>query len=271
MVDFDKSDTYPQEIKDWVRDNINYFIEVLSKFDYSEGWEVAYIVDDLCLENEDFVKEFVQENQDLDILVWHATRIENIDSFWEKGIRVVKGHNSDTENEYRLLLQRMGFDKNQENEVIEKASYYWKRDIVSRVGTIHFFYGKEFIRDPQLNQFAISLGGECIRWGIRDIDSQLYKQEPYKRLWIIGKPCIVQFKCKMRELSHISQYGMVKELIKYFIIYDICHLNYRMKVTGWKYGSVAPNHIQAIEEIHGFIECQEQFEDYQNFYDELKK
>lgn len=45
-----------------------------------------------------------------------------------------------------------------------------------------------------------------------------------------------------------------------------CHLNYEMRVTGWKYGCVAPDHIRTIEEIPGFIECQEQFEEYQNFY-----
>lgn len=270
MIDFDNPETYSQEIMDWVNSNEDYFVQELSKHGYSEGWEVSYIVDDLHLANNDFTRKFVRENQDLDILVWHATRIENIDFFRKKGIRVVKGLGSDTEKEYRALLQRLGFNKKQEDEVIRKASHYWVRDAASRIDTVHFFYGKDFINDPQLNEFAISLGGECLRWGINDLDTQLYRQEPYKRLWIVGKPCIIQFECKLKELSEISQYDVVTELIKYFVIYNICHLNYEMRVTGWKYGCVTPDHIRTIEEIPDFIECQEQFEEYQNFYDELK-
>lgn len=255
MIDFDNPETYPQEIRDWVKSNEDYFTQVLSRHDYSDGWEVSYIVDDLHLADNDFVRRFVCENQDLDILVWHATRIENIDFFKEKGIRVIKGLGSETEKEYRALLQRLGFNKNQEDEVIRKASYYWMRDAASRIDTVHFFYGKDFINDPQLNEFVISLGGECLRWGINDIDTQLYRQEPYKRLWIVGKPCIIQFECKLKELSEISQYDVVTEVIKYFVINDICHLIYEMRVTGWKYGCVTPDHIRAIEEISDSIEC----------------
>lgn len=51
---------------------------------------------------------------------------------------------------------------------------------------MHFQGDKKTIyKDVNASIFATNLGGEIVRWSIENIDNDLYKKEPYKRLWIL--------------------------------------------------------------------------------------
>lgn len=271
MVDFDNEGTFPKKIKEWVIDNESYFLSVIPDDKFSEGWQAAHKLDDMHLGDNSFVKKYIHENADEEYCLWHTTRVEDENMFWNNGIVAMDNDIFKSENRIVELLHKIDLQKEMMNAVLEKIRYYWKRDRDTRLNTVHFFFAKDFIKDPQLNEFAINLGGECIRWGLNSVDPKLYRTEPYKRLWILGKPSIIKFKCKLEDISERSQETMIIELVKYFVITELYKLSYEFACTGWKRGSVPPENILAIEEIEHFVEMQEQFDDYKHFYDELKK
>lgn len=270
IVDLDDVDSYPSDIEQWILEYREYFEKTLGERQYSEGWEIGKRLNDMSICDSNYVQEYIVDNPDMEFIVCHATRIENIYSFLQRGIRVINGCNSDTEDEIRALLKRVGFNYEQECQLIEKISRYWKRDKTTRVGMIHFFYPYRNIKDPMIRQFAINLGGECVRWGIEDVDSELFKQEPYKRLYIQGTPCVIKFKCRLKDMERSTQERIIRELIKYYIITDIFGLDYMVEDTGMKRNNVNPEDIVEIVEIGDFIEKQELFDDMKHFYDELK-
>lgn len=97
-----------------------------------------------------------------------------------------------------------------------------------------------------------------------------YKEEPYKRLWILGKPSIVKFKCKLSEIHDMCRNEMIAEIVKCFITTKMFSCPYEFEVTGMTTSSVAPENILSIEEIRGFVQMQEKYPDFEGFYDELK-
>lgn len=115
---------------------------------------------------------------------------------------------------------------------------------------------------------AINLGGEILRWSIEGINKDLYKQEPYKRLWILGKPCIVKFKCKLSEIYENFRVSLIAEIVEYFIVTKMYGFSYEFEFMGMTIGSVPPENIISIEEIENFIEIQGEYED-EGFYSEL--
>ena len=63
---------------------------------------------------------------------------------------------------------------------------------------------------------------------------------------------------------------LITEIAKYYIVTELYSFPYKFEFTGRKEGKVNPEDIIVIEEIQGFIEMQEKYDDYHNFYDELK-
>ena len=78
-----------------------------------------------------------------------------------------------------------------------------------QIGT--FFIDKSQVyKNDQLNYFAVNLGGEILRWSLKAMDRDLYKEEPYKRLWIMGTPCVITFKVKLDDIyehNYRSEYN----------------------------------------------------------------
>lgn len=83
-------------------------------------------------------------------------------------------------------------------------------------------------------------------------------------------PCSIKFKSKLKYLYRSAQEHIVREIAYYFIMDCIYNLSYVPEDTGHRIGNVPAEDILCIEEIQNFIEEQEVFEEYQNFYDELK-
>ena len=99
---------------------------------------------------------------------------------------------------------------------------------------------------------------------------ELYKEEPYKRLWIMGTPSVITFKVKLGDIHEIYLNSLIAEIVKYNITNDLFGFNYEFEFTGMTVGDVSPQNILSIEEIKDYIQMQEKYSDYKGFYDELK-
>lgn len=98
----------------------------------------------------------------------------------------------------------------------------WNRDKQSRTKSVHFFLDKNQVyKDDQLNHFAINLGGEILRWSLDAIDRELYKEEPYKCLWILGSPSVITFKVKLSDIHESCRNSLIAEIVKYNITKDL--------------------------------------------------
>lgn len=109
-----------------------------------------------------------------------------------------------------------------------------------------------------------------MRWSLETIDRDLYKKEPYKRLWIMGKPSVIKFEVKLSDIHELYRNNLIAEIIKYNITKDLFRFDYEFEFTGMTVGEVPPQNILSIEEIKDYIQMQEKYPDYEGFYDELK-
>lgn len=264
MIDFDNVASFPEEIRDWVMENRRYFLSQIdladARLEYLRG-----MLQDLKLREHPFIKQYLAEKQATEIAVWHATRIESKESFLQNGITLT-GKNTACESRLVELFHKIGMDEKQVQVLLNHIYTYWERDL-SRVETVCFFAAHQLVyEDDQVNAFALNLGGECVRWAIRDMGEELYRTEPYKRLWILGTPSVIQFKCRFSELPQYTQSYIVAEIAEYFIATDLLKRPYKVRFTGEKYGGVLPENILRVEEIENFVAMQEKYAEYQNFY-----
>lgn len=69
--------------------------------------------------------------------------------------------------------------------------------------------------NDQINVFALNLGGETLRWVLAKIDNELYRKEPYKRLWILDTPSIIKFKVKLCNIDLLDRQKLIICPIRY--------------------------------------------------------
>lgn len=266
MVNFNDSETYPNEIKNWVLNNFGTLKSIISKNDNAIPDLKRNIVKNGKLDAETFVSDFIQRNNDLEFCLWHATRIQNEDQILNNGIVALNRNTDQNKIKYIKLFESVGLTVSEMEPILKKMECYWNRDKESRLETVHFFFPESMIEDPQINIFAINIGGEIVRWAIEDIDPNLYRQEPYKRLWILGKPCIIQFKSDLEKMTCGTQESIILELIMHYVYKFLLNSSYGMECTGYQLGSVLPQNILDVKEIKNYIKIQEKFEEYKNFY-----
>lgn len=271
FIDFDNPNTFPAVLGEWENRFENMILSRVSLEGVSEWWQIEHQLQDLHIEEMEIVKKFVSENPDIEIAVCHCTRILNVDEYWNKGIITGGGKNSVGEKRIRKLLLNIKLTDEQIEEVFSHIYALWNRDKTSRTEAVHFFIDKSQVyKDDQLNHFAINLGGEILRWSLEVIDREIYKKEPYKRLWINGTPSVIKFKCKLCDIHEIYRNGLIAEIVKYNIVRNIYGYPYEFEFTGMTEGSVPAENIISIEEIQNYIQMQEKYPDYSGFYDELK-
>lgn len=270
MIDLDNPLTYPFDIKEWVINMKSYFLQKIPFNSYEHDYEIIHQLWDMHIEEQPFIQNYIQHNSNTEFTMWHNTRIEKKESYLENGILSFGGDIQQAQERIAKLLERIGINDPDKSILLDKIKYFWKRDGDTRTNAVHFFLSKSQIHDPQLMEFSSNLGGECVRWGMCSISSELYRQEPYKRLWICGTPCSIKFKSKLKDIDLFSQEHIVREIAYYFVMNCIYNLPYIPEDTGHRIGNVPAEDILCIEEIQNFIEEQEVFEEYQNFYDELK-
>lgn len=271
IIDFDNPDTFPASLGSWDESFANMIRKNVSLEGVTEGWQIEHQLQDLHIEEMPIVTEFVASNPDTEVIVCHVTRLRNENHILEEGLRTEGGRDSVAETRIRLLLEHIGLDKTKIDEVFTHIYHLWERDKEQRTKSVHFMFDKNHIyQDDMANHFAMNLGGEILRWSIEAVGSDLYKQEPYKRLWIEGTPSIVRFKCKLSDLHEVCRDDVIAEIVKYFIVTKMYGYSHEFDFTGMTNDSVPAENIVSIEEIKGFIEMQEKYPDFEGFYDELK-
>lgn len=271
MIDFDDPHTFPASLGSW-DDSFESMIRDRILLDgVTEGWQVEHQLQDLRIGEMPIVSDFVSENPDIEVAVCHVTRLLDKNIVLREGLVTGGGRGSVAETRLKALLEHIGLDKSKIDEVFTHIYYYWDRDKKQRTESVHFMFDKSQVyKDDMANNFAISLGGEILRWSLEAIDHDLYKMEPYKRLWIEGTPSIVKFKCRLSDVHEICRNAMIAEVVKYYIVTRMYGYSYEFAFTGMTNGSIPPENIISIEEIKGFIEMQEKYPDFEGFYDELK-
>ena len=271
MIDFDNLKTFPKKLKNWGTEFEKMVLRRVNTANIEEWWQIEHLLQDIRIGESQLVTDFVKENMDTEIAVCHCTRILDENEYWKHGLVTAGGENNAGEKRLQKLLVDIGLDDDKIEEVFSHAHYLWNRDKQSRTKSVHFFVDKSQVyKDDQLNHFAINLGGEILRWSLEAIDRELYKEEPYKRLWIMGTPSVITFKVKLDDIHEIYRNSLIAEIVKYNITKDLFGFNYEFEFTGMTVGDVPPQNILSIEEIKDYIQMQEKYSDYKGFYDELK-
>lgn len=271
IIDFDNPSTFPASLGNWDESFENMIRINISLEGVTKGWQIKHQLQDLRIDEMPIVTEFVSANPDVEVVVCHVTRLLDEKILLQEGLVTGGGRGSVAENRLKTLLEHIGLDKDKIDEVFTHIYYYWERDKEQRTESVHFMFDKSLVyKDDTANNFAINLGGEILRWSLEAIDRDLYKQEPYKRLWIEGTPSIVKFKCKLSDVHEICRNAVIAEIVKYFIVTRMYGYPYEFEFTGMTNSSIPAENIVSIEEIEGFIEMQEKYPDFGGFYDGLK-
>lgn len=271
MIDFDNPNTFPKELKNWGTEFEKMILRRVNTDSIEEWWQIEHQLQDIRIGESKLVTDFVKDNMDIEIAVCHCTRILDENEFWKHGLVTAGGKNNAGEKRLRKLLVDIGLDNGKIEEVFSHVYFLWNRDKQSRTKSVHFFVDKSQVyKDDQLNHFAINLGGEILRWSLEAVDRKLYRKEPYKRLWIMGRPSVITFKIKLGDIHEIYRNRLIAEIVKYNITKDIFGFGYEFEFTGMTVGDVPPQNILSIEEIKDYIQMQEKYPDYKGFYDELK-
>lgn len=272
IIDFDDPSTFPEELSLWDTQFENKIRDTVITDNVTEGWQIERQLQDLYIDEEPLVTDYLDTHLDTEVAVSHVTRILDIEKFKREGLITGGGYGSIADKRLRNLLSSIGLDKPEEDKVMAKVYEYWKRDGKQRTENVHFqFDRKNIYNDDRLNEYAINLGGEILRWAIYGCGENLFQTEPYKRLWIWGKPCIVKFKCSLADMCPSTRAPLLAEIVKYYIVTRVYGYSYEFAFAGKTIGSVPGDNIISIEEIEGFIEMQEKYDEFAGFYDEIKQ
>lgn len=264
LIDYDDTTTFPKCLNEF---DSAFERMILQSVDPKKGM-IEEQIRDICLSKMPIVQEFLKSNMETEIAVCHCARILDEKSYWENGISIEGGQGSAGDKRIRELLHFCGFQNEEIKNVLYHIYKLWDRDGAQRTESVHFFADKSQVyKDDQINCFALNLGGEVVRWAIESMGKDLYKQEPYKRLWILGTPSIVKLKCKLSNISELRRDVLIGEIVKYNIAANLFQIPYEISVTGMTTGSVPPEDIISIEEIAGFNQMQEKYAEYNGFYD----
>lgn len=264
IIDFDNPDSFPIELEKW----IEYFseIDINTINSIEDDSDIGIVLGDLRIYDMDFINEFILNNANRYVNLCHCTRIIDKNSIYKEGLRCDGGEGSYSWKRIVGLLEHFGFSDVQTNEVLNNMSIYWERHSTRKGKFTHFTIdSNSIIGDDRLNYFAINLGGETLRWAIKRIDDQLYKKEPYKRLWIEGIPVIIKFKCKISDIHENKK--LIAEIVKYNIVEKYLNKQYHFKYSGMTNGFIPPEDIISIMEIKDYRERQEAHPEFYGFYD----
>lgn len=251
MIEFDKPLTFPDIIRKWVINRKDYFLQEVS-INYHKN-DIKIALEDMYFYDIPGFEELFCKYEDDYFVGWHITRIEDIERYRREGILTLNGkiEVGVKKLEY-YLLERIHVDINTFNQITEKAKCYWKRD-KGRTTKVYFYFTRaQTLNNARVMKFAENLGGEILNWSLRAVDKDLYKEEPYQRLWVWGIPCRVKFRARLKDFDKRTQYDFVKQIAIYYAMKEIYGADYHIECAGSKQGSVSPNDILQIDVIDDF-------------------
>lgn len=251
MIAFDEPLTFPDDIRKWVIDRKDYFLQEVSINHHKNDIKIA--LEDMYFYDIPDFEELFRKYEDDYFVGWHITRIEDIERYRREGILTLNGKiEIGVKRLEYYLLKRIHVNINTFNQIIEKAKCYWKRD-KGRTTNIYFYFTRaQTLNNARVMKFAENLGGEILNWSLRSVDKDLYKKEPYQRLWVWGIPCRVKFRARLKDFDKRTQYDFIKQISIYYAMKEIYGADYDIECAGSKRGSVSPNDILQIDVIDDF-------------------
>lgn len=91
MIDFDNPSSFPKELQMWDARFEDYIRNRISLEGVTEWWQIEHQLQDLCLKESNSVVDFLNNNLETEVAVWHCTRVLNEEDFWRNGIIVSGG------------------------------------------------------------------------------------------------------------------------------------------------------------------------------------
>ncbi len=117
MIDFNDSNTFPVELKEWGKEFENRLRQRINTDGVSEWWQIEHQLQDLHIEDTELIRNYVDNNMDKEVVLCHCTRIIDETEYWKHGIVTGGGKNSVAEKRLTLLLHDIGLDEKQIAEI----------------------------------------------------------------------------------------------------------------------------------------------------------
>lgn len=105
MIDFDNPSSFPKELQMWDARFEDYIRNRISLEGVTEWWQIEHQLQDLCLKESNSVVDFLNNNLETEVAVWHCTRVLNEEDFWRNGIIVSGGRGCLGEKRIRLFYE----------------------------------------------------------------------------------------------------------------------------------------------------------------------
>ena len=253
IVDFDNPLSFPKELAMWSTAFEKYILDNVHSEGVIEGWRIESQLSDLIKTDNRIVKEFFDSNCDLEVAVHHCTRIISSEQIMKEGLITGGGIDGIADKRIRDLLSSINVNPEMIERIMSEIYKLWDRDGDQRTQCVHFQLGKaHIINDIYANGFASNIGGEILDFAIETAGIGLKEKEPYKRLYIMGTPSIVKFKCKLSDIVEDYAYRLIIEIIKYYVVKRLYLLDYEFCYTGMTKGSIPPSDIIEIIEIENY-------------------
>lgn len=253
-------------LRNWASEFKSLILSKISKEYSNVDGLIESKLEDLKLENMPIVLDYIKSHMDSTIVVKHCTRIVDENQIRREGLITGSGRGSVADARLRKLLSNIGLKTDSIERVMSKVYRIWERRVEQITESVHF----QVMNDDSMEYldvcFAENLGGEVLNWAIESCGSELFRKEPYKRLWIWGTPCIIKFRCKTSEIYEPSRAKIIAEIVKYNVCKKIFDYSYDLSFTGMTIGSVHPENIMDITEIDGFMEMQKKCDKFKDYY-----
>ena len=267
IIDFDDVLSFPDSLSSL---NMRFVSDIVGKLDLRDNcnvWEIKKQMQDLHIDEMPIIDDYLKNNMNQKIAVWHASRLMNNDDIWTNGLVTDGGRESSGEKRINSLLEYIGLGEKEIKVIMNAVYYYWYRDKDQRTQSVHFFFDKNLVyNDDRINAFALNLGGEVLRWSLESIGKELFKKYPYKRLWIEGRPSIIKFQCALSNVHPLCRKKVLAEIIMFSLITKHYGLSYDFEFTGMTVNKIPPKDIISIETIKDYVGIQQKYSEYKDFY-----
>lgn len=117
MIDFDNPNTFPVELRNWGSEFEKMILRRVSTDKVEEWWQIEHQLQNIRIDESMLVTEFVKENMDKEIVVYHCARILDENEYLKQGIVNAGGKDSIGEKRLRKLLVDIGLDADKIEEV----------------------------------------------------------------------------------------------------------------------------------------------------------
>lgn len=226
----------------WI-DNISTYPSLLREIALKVKTEGLYHVyaDSIELEYVDeIIKTFYDELLSEKIVLYHASRVLDKDTFYKKGI--LNGKNILYDN-LNYLINYCKFTEGEVSEISKNAKKYYERDACRNHGISFFSSKKYWDENDEIKAFCETIGGEIMQISISGLNDEIRR-----RFKNIGNPVVVKFWIEMAEIQEYYAYRIIREFIKYYLAKEE-QLDYKIMFDGDTRDNVSSNQVLDVIDI----------------------